>query len=268
MDNQYDFQAFYLKLQELIFKKEKESIIIDFLNSKSFNINNIIEVLTNIVDETDNRIEIGVRILELIINNIESIKQNFFTSVKENHKQLEKVKHKHIKRFLINFFIQNIAVFAKEDYFYDLISIYISDDGIKIFESSMDLLVATYKNNEYASYINKNNILLKIFQSLADAKEKQKHLSIVLIREVELIIKLLNARPTEISEQKSFLLDLIKDRCLSFDKLDILTQLAFLEVVEKNVDNEDLLKLVLSEFNFFAKVIILIYYCLYNCLLF
>ena len=254
MDNQYDFQAFYLKLQEFIFKKSSDTTILEFMDSKNFSINNIISTLSNISDESDNRIESGVRIIELLTNNIESIKNKFLDIIKENSKMLEQIGHKLIKKFLIKFIMQNLESFGKDDYFYNLLLVYFLDDNIAVFELTMKLLLQTYKNKEFANHIKTNNILEKLFENME--KLKQKNYSIILIREIELMLKLINVRIDEEIEnsQKSLLISLIKERCLSFDKLDILTQLAFLEVVEVHINNEDLLKILLEEFNFFNKV--------------
>ena len=212
MDNQHDFQAFYLKLQELVFKREKESTMKDLIkakvfyylsHNKNFEIKTIIEAITFIDDENDKRIEIGIKIIELQIDNISTTKSDLLVLIKEKYTSIVKIRQKSIKKFLINILIQNNDQLGTEAYFYEVLNVFLVDESIGIFELAIKLLIKTYKDKNCADYIKKNNILTKLFESIEKAKDK--NFSILLTRELDLVLKLLTSKVDDLSTN-SFLL--------------------------------------------------------------
>jgi hypothetical protein len=110
-----------------------------------------------------------------------------------------------------------------------------------------------YKNDIYKTFLEENNFIITLLSYLENI---QNHQSIILIRELEIIISYLNILD-EKAKNYPLVFDYLKKLSSKFYSYDLLTQLTFLDVLEKTIQKEIIITSMLKEMNIFQQLEVL-----------
>jgi hypothetical protein len=146
-----------------------------------------------------------------------------------------------VKKYLVGFIKNNIEAFIKEDFLYRLLKIYLIDHNSGVYEQSLNLFVYILSN--YKEYVLSTKFMNSLILYMENLKGDD---SIILIRELEIILKYL-----EIVREDPEIEEYLKKISQGFFDYDLLTDLTFLDTIEKNVNDEKIVKIILSSINFF-----------------
>jgi hypothetical protein len=172
-------------------------------------------------------------------------KQSLIKSFEENAENILSIKNQATKKFLVDFMKKNVDYFYDKTYFYEIIKVYITDEHSGVSNKAFDLLFTLINNEKFNEYLISNNIFLELIKYLDNLKENN---SILFIREIEILIKYLSMKKND------DLAEYLKLNCNNFFKLDLLTQLTFLDILEKEIQSSNLADLILKEINFFQNL--------------
>ncbi len=158
--------------------------------------------------------------------------------VEDKHEEVYKISSPLVKKFLIDFVNKNLSIFISHQILFKLIKNYITDDNSGVYEKIVELIKIILNKFKVET-----SFFTDIFKYLDFLKMKS---SVLLIREVECLIiyLMLNKENSEVE-------NILRKICHGFFKLDLLTSLAFLETLEKNIDQENIANFILQEINFF-----------------
>lgn len=151
-----------------------------------------------------------------------------------------------VKKFIINFISQNIEAFYKQNFLYKFIKIYCADENPGVYDNTLILIFNMFKNEKYKSFLEENKFIIELILYF-DSMNKN---SIILIRELDLIIKYLNIG----KENSKEVLEFLQKISSNFFNYDILTQLTLMDLLEKEISNENTISFVIKEINIFQKL--------------
>jgi hypothetical protein len=142
-----------------------------------------------------------------------------------------------LKKFIIAFLAKNLNAFKDKGFMVKLIQAYLVDENSGVYEQTTDLL---FKLQECVS----TDLFIKVINHL----QSKVNNSIILIREVELILRFLN------SYDDSSVIDRLGLINSNFFDYDLLTQLTIMDTFDKCVEKSSVVSRILSDLNFFEKL--------------
>jgi hypothetical protein len=174
------------------------------------------------------------------------MKEEFIKELLElsSQNRIYQIKSNYSKQFVISFIEKNIESFYNQDFLSQLIKIYLADENPGVYENSLNLVFNILGHQEYKEYI----LSSKFVENIIDFLQKIEENSILLIRVLEILLKFLNSYTSD------FCVETLKKICSNFFNYDLLTQLTFLDTLEKIISKDSLVSLVLFEINFFQSL--------------
>jgi hypothetical protein len=245
------------KIQELVFLKSNVETVEEYLKTNNLNFMSLINNLFLLSDNQE--ISFSITLLEKLIlwneYREELIKILLHLSAEGGNSNLSIISNikQSVKQFLLKFISKNLTYFYKENFFFELILKYSIDDSSEIYETSINILFLLLSSDiNTCTYLNEN----KIFQSVIENMHQMRSNSIILIRELEVIIKyLVQIKISEKElEEEVIVSKYLKALADEFFNYDLLTQLTFLDTLEKTVTNQFLAQFIFKEINIFKQI--------------
>ena len=122
------------------------------------------------------------------------------------------------------------------------------DDSDGIYTQALKLMIYAYTNQECKEYLIKENFIDNLIDYLNTVITSFD--SIYLIRKLEIILGYFGVVNTDYTLKSG---EELRKMCEDFSKYDMLTQLAFLETLEQDINNENILMLCEPNKNFFNE---------------
>ena len=167
---------------------------------------------------------------------------------KINEGNIIKIRSIPSKRYLLSILKSNIIHFIKENFLNTLLKVYCMDENAGIYSDTLKFIIFAYSIEECKEYFIKENFIDNLLDYLNTVITTYD--SIYLLRKLEIILAYMsimypnNTPKSEMEMEKMF---------SDFIKYDLLTQLAFLETIEQDINKEDILMIGQPIKNFFNE---------------
>jgi hypothetical protein len=232
------------KVQDMLFKKANHEDVINYLDSKKLNIEILLSYLVEFIENEEYS-----HMLDNVLSLIEKLaKWDYYKEhIRENLIKFSEndyiyfIKFHIIKKFIIHFIGDNIDMFYNNDMVYKMIKLYSIDENSGVYQNVVDLLFMI--NTRYPDHIVQKQVFRNIVNYIHDHNDN----SIILIREVDMIIRYLNQIDDDLIEG---IFKTLSSKFYEYDKLTQLTLLDSLDLIER----ERIANIFINEINLFAKL--------------
>lgn len=254
-----EIQQNLIEIQDILFKKGTKEEAFNHLSKSNIKFNDLIATL--VVDEDEKKIDLLVSLFELL-SKFEGFKDDLVSFIiSEAHKNKENIftiKSVNGKKYFLKIIKENSDKFINEQFINEFFKIYFMDKSSGVYSMTLQLMIYLLKNNliPIEKLINLIQDLIGYFDSIILQKD-----SIFVVRKFEVLLcfidytyknELLNK---ENSTTMVKIKESIENTCSEFYYYDLLTQLTFLETMENNINDEDILLITNPIKNFFNEKI-------------
>ena len=252
-----EIQQNIIEIQDILYKKGTKEDVLNHLSKSNITFNDLI--VTLVVDEDEKKIDLLISLFDLLIK-FKGFNDDIINLIinegKKDKSNIFSIKTVNGKKYFLKMIKENAEKLINQPFINEFFKIYFMDKSAGVYSQTLKLVIYLIKNDLLS--IEKLSILIQdiiaYFNSIILSKD-----SIYVVRKFEILLCLIdytyknelinkenNVTMTQLKES-------IENMCEEFYNYDLLTQLALLETMENNINDEDVLLMTKPIKNFFNE---------------
>ena len=252
-----EIQQNIIEIQNILYKKGTKEDVLNHLSNNNITFNDLI--VTLVVDEDEKKIDLLISLFDLLFKFKgfnEDIINIIINEGKKDKTNIFSIKSVNGKKYFLKIIKENSEKLINEPFINEFFKLYFMDKSAGIYSQTLKLIIHLIKNNLIS--IEKLSILIQdilaYFNSIILSKD-----SIYVIRKFEVILCFIDYtyRNELINKDNNVtmthLKESIENMCEEFYNYDLLTQLALLETMENNINDEEVVLMTKPIKNFFNE---------------